>query len=233
MKKYNKILLYFFAGTSAIIFIAIFVIAITSSGKISKNNKMIEMEYKISGFSGISVSGEWKVFVEKGNDYNVNVKVAEDELQYLVVENKDNILSVKRKRAFMDFEDKTYEKIITVTMPELKLADMAGNVNVLFKNFNSEELKLSLSGNCKVAGTENTIGRLFIDISGNSYVNLIRSETKDSDVRISGNGSVKLNMAGGNLTGSISGNGEIVYKGTVEKMSVHQAGNSTIKKEQG
>ena len=65
---------------------------------------------------------------------------------------------------------------------------------------------------------------LKLTISGAVAVDFGDVTFTDADVRASGASNVKLRMAGGKLTGNISGAGHITYSGTVSEQSISASG---------
>jgi hypothetical protein len=52
----------------------------------------------------------------------------------------------------------------------------------------------------------------------------------NADVQVSGAGNLRLNMAGGRLTGHMSGAGNLDYRGTVSEQSVSTSGVVNVRR---
>ena len=67
-------------------------------------------------------------------------------------------------------------------------------------------------------------------MSGAGSVDLDDVATTDAEVTASGATNVRLRMAGGRLTGHMSGAGNLVYFGTVSEQSVSSSGMVNIRR---
>ena len=72
----------------------------------------------------------------------------------------------------------------------------------------------------EIAGAASRFDALMLDMSGAGNVDLGDVPVTDAEVDISGAGKVALRMAGGRLTGDISGAENLEYYGTVSEESV-------------
>ncbi len=67
-------------------------------------------------------------------------------------------------------------------------------------------------------------------VSGAGNIDLGGVPVTNADIRVSGAGNIDLNMAGGKLTGSMSGAGSLDYVGTVSEQNVSSSGVVNIKR---
>jgi hypothetical protein len=71
---------------------------------------------------------------------------------------------------------------------------------------------------------------LSLDMSGAASVELGEVAVRDAEVDTSGAGSVTLLMAGGRLTGDMSGAASLEYYGTVSEESVDTSGMVNVRR---
>jgi hypothetical protein len=69
-----------------------------------------------------------------------------------------------------------------------------------------------------------------LDLSGVGNADLADVTVTDADVDVSGAGNVKLRMAGGRLTGGVSGAANLEYYGPVSEQSVQQSGFVNVRR---
>ena len=90
--------------------------------------------------------------------------------------------------------------------------------------FESGALSLDVSGTGDVRGSASRFDALTLDVSGAVNVDLGDVPVANAEVDISGAGNVTLRMAGGRLTGELSGAANLNYYGTVSEASVETSG---------
>lgn len=227
MKK--KFVLPFLAGLCLII---VTVGVVMFFGKTHKSSKITSMEYSISGFAGIEIEGAWDVVIEKSYIYGIKIQISESDMKDLVVEKKENVLDIAINKSFFSFDDSTYKKTISITMPQLKYIGSSGSSRIMVKGFESEELKIRNAGSGIVIGEKSRIDKLLTYIAGSADIDFFEAEVKNANVDILGSGKLRLNMTGGDLTGTINGSSDIIYRGTVKIMNIHELGSSSVKKVQ-
>ncbi len=237
MKTSDKILIYF---VFTVIF-AIAVMIVTMRFIISRKNitiasqfqsaGLITKDFDIAGFSSISVSGAWEVEIVKGdaNQYQIQVTLPENESDNLDLNKYGDLLTIKYKNDIFKYFERVSHKI-KIILPKLNRIDLNGGTQTEFSGFQSERMNVNISGDCKLRGIGNNIGKFFINSSGASRIELGNSIVTNADVQISGNGFIELNMAGGELTGNASGAVTIVYSGYISRQDIRQSGVVSIVK---
>ena len=184
------------------------------------------------GFDGVAVSsGQWQVDIERGDAWRVTVEMPTELVDDVAVELEGGALSLGASRGqwFGDVDDGNGLKA-TITMPALRELDLAGASRVTFSGFDGTALSIELSGAGQVRGAASRFDELTLDLSGVGNAALGDVSVTNADVDISGAGNVELRMAGGRLTGDVSGAANLVYSGSVSEQSVQSSGFVNVRR---
>lgn len=181
--------------------------------------------FDYSGFDGVDVSGQWDVTLERGDTWRVAIDVPAELAGDVTVELDGNELSLRFERGWWPdgfSADNGLEA--TITMPTLASLDVSGASTVRLAGFEGAALAIDLSGAGDLRGTASRFDRLALDMSGAANVDFADVPVTDADVDVSGAGNVRLRMAGGRLTGEMSGAGNLEYYGTVSEERIERSG---------
>jgi len=187
------------------------------------SGNLITEEYDIRDFTGFDVSGSWDVKITRGA-YRVRVEVDDNILEYVKVERRGEtlFLSTKSVRAL----SATFKA--SIAMPDLEKIETSGSSRVQFSGFESPRLTIESSGSSRIVGEDCTIGQLDLSSSGSGEKDLRDCVITDAEVNLSGSTRVILTMAGGDLTGKMSGSGSITYYGEVNTLYIKSSGSTKI-----
>lgn len=189
------------------------------------SGNLVTEEYDLRDFSEIDVSGSWDVTITRGT-HRVRVEVDDNILEYVKVERRGETLSLSTKSVRV--LNATFKA--TISMPDLERIETSGSTRVRFSGFESPRLTIKSSGSSRIVGVDCTIGQLDLRSSGSSEKDLRDCVITDAEVDLSGSTRVILTMAGGDLTGKMSGSGSITYYGEVNTLNVKSSGSSRIVK---
>jgi hypothetical protein len=184
--------------------------------------------YDHTGFDGIEIGGQWDVALERGAAWSVALDVPTELADDIDVELRGGRLSLSFAGGFCVGCFRQLELKATITMPALASLDMSGASVVMFSGFEGTDLSLDLSGAGQIHGTASRFDKLTLDMSGAAHVDLGDVPVTDADIDVSGTGDVALNMAGGRLTGDVSGAARIEYSGTVSVEDVDKSGMVSV-----
>ena len=187
--------------------------------------------YDYSEFDGVAVQrGQWQVAIERGDAWGVTVELPVELIDDLQVEVEDGALSLGTSgQWFRDFGDGNGFEA-RITMPELRELDLTSASSVTFAGFDGAALAIDMAGAGQLRGASSRFDDLTLDLSGVGNVELDDVSVTNADVDISGAGNVKLRMAGGRLTGDVSGAGNLEYSGTVSEQSVQSSGFVNVRR---
>jgi len=221
----------------AALFVLFGIIQITTGGvsfktgfggkNIAASGNYVTKSFNYEDFDKVELSGTWDAEVTSDLDYDVTVRIPENFENKIRVEKEGSTLVLGITPGF-SFRSGKMEAALT--MPEFSKAVMSGGTKFTFNGFQGDRLILKSSGGTKLEGKKCVYESLQLDASGAVSVDLLKSEFTSADVRISGAGSVKINMAGGKITGNISGAGSLKYTGEVSNVDIDESGLASVKR---
>jgi hypothetical protein len=187
--------------------------------------------YDLADFRGVEVSGQWQVTIERGDAWRVAVEAPAEGFEDVQVRLSGDGEDVDLEAPWW-FGDRDGENALeaTITMPALESLDISGTSLVRFSGFEGRALSLDLSGAGSISGAASRFDELTLDSSGAVNIDLGDVTVTDAEVDISGAGNVTLRMAGGRLTGDLSGAANLDYYGTVSDESVDRSGLVTVRR---
>ena len=106
---------------------------------------VVEKTYKLSGFSGLKVSGDIKVHYTQGNSYEVRITTDERKLDKLVVEVRGNDLVVGYKPR-SSFNGRLESTHLYLTCPKMERIDNSGACSFTTEGFKADRLEIEASG---------------------------------------------------------------------------------------
>jgi hypothetical protein len=113
-------------------------------------------------------------------------------------------------------------------MPALEGVDLSGASELALSGFSGTKLDITASGATEIDASGGSYRDLTLIVSGAGNVDLSEIVVDDARVVLSGAGDIKLNMNGGELSGTVSGAGHIRYRGTVREENVVTSGFSSV-----
>lgn len=178
----------------------------------------------LTNFTGIEVSGGWELTVARGDSWRVALDVPaefESRIEARVVDGRLR-LGLSDGLWLGSFDEQEFSA--DVTMPRLESLAVSGASEIDFSGFQGGQLEITVSGAAEIDGDSSRLDALTLTMSGAGDVNLSEVPVTDAEVSVSGAASVELRMAGGKLTGRMSGAGNLEYQGSVSEQSVMTSG---------
>jgi hypothetical protein len=211
-----------------------------------------EQTRNVAGFSGVSVSGPFKVRVILGDKESVKLKVDSEYIDKVETVVESGSLTIRFKRPSFNFKREDYHvKTAEVTVYVKTLGAVANSGsgslavegNVTASDFKvilsgsgsisiptakvSNELttRISGSGSIEVGGTSASVSAL---ISGSGEIKLKSFSTQTASITISGSGNVYL-KADKTISATLVGTGNVYYSGNAE-VTKHKIGSGNVQK---
>ena len=207
---------------------------------------------KVESFEGVSVSGAIELYVSQGTQAVAVSASDKDLVDEIVTEVENGILYIRfksKKSWWSDQWNTTGKKFKAyVSAEKIKFVSLSGSGNIRIEGtLKSDELGIQLSGSGNVSGNINTAdldlrqsGSGNIKLSGNATKaefscsgsgNVICSDlvTDKCSVTLSGSGNAEVNV-NRELSASISGSGNVRYRGTGNLVNASTAGSGKIRK---
>jgi hypothetical protein len=188
--------------------------------------------HEATGFTGIDVRGEWQVEVVHGDSWQVELSYPVELENYLDLRVAAGrfILNYDVERGVWRRRDRNPLNVTAhITMPALEEAELSGAAVLTFSGFEGKELEIESSGAAKIEGTDSRYADLELDMSGAGSADLRGVATTNARVDISGAPDVTLLMAGGDLSGDMSGAGTLEYYGTTRSQSIDTSGVAKVR----
>lgn len=187
----------------------------------------VEREYDIRDFTEIEVHGGWQISVRQAEEFAVGVGADEALIDRITVEQDGDTLVVGSERWSWTNDAQLR---LEVAVPRLSRLAVEGGAEVRLSGLDTESLEIEVDGAGDIQGVDARIGELELQIDGAANVDFVESRVRNADVSISGAGEVALTMAGGELTGRISGVGSVTYGGEVSRESVDIDGLGSVER---
>jgi len=193
------------------------------------SGERVSRTYDLANFDGIEISGRWQVTIERGDAWRVAVEIPAELSDEVETELRGDRLWLYYDGGWRAFRD-GFSLQATITMPALESLDVSGTTNVSFSGFDGASLTLDLSGAGEIRGAASRFDSLLLDMSGAMNVELGDVPVTNAEVDAAGTGNVTLRMAGGRLTGDMSGAANLEYFGTVSEESVDTSGFVNVRR---
>jgi hypothetical protein len=189
--------------------------------------------FKVNAFHSVEIGNAFEIHIQKGNIFSLSALGRDEDLQEIELKQNGNNLHVYRDTKWSWAWNKDSKKVILkITMPKMIQGDFSGAAKVFINGFTDEEqVRLSFSGASKVeigeinadklildfsgaskATLAGHVGKLEIETSGASHVNVEELYARDVDVNSSGASHIQVN-AQKTLQVDASGASKITYKG--------------------
>lgn len=197
--------------------------------KIEGSGSVITEQRNVANFYSIKVNGSSKVYVTQGLRYSVSAKAYENLLPIIETRVENGILIIGYKNNANVSNDNSE---INITMPSLSSLELNGDgiISTIgsFNNINNFSVSLSGSGIINVNSATPT--NYILNISGSGNINSFGVTSQNAVVNISGSGNASLSLTG-SLKATISGSGNIYYKGDNVNVTSNITGSGKVIKQ--
>jgi hypothetical protein len=188
--------------------------------------------FDLAGFSQISTSGQWQVTLVRGDAWAVEASYPVELERFIEVRREGAALALRYnldQAWWSDFGSNEELGISArVVMPTLDALHLTGATRLDFSGFDGARLVLEASGASSVDGRDSRFRALQLDISGAGHADLGGVPTTDAHVDVSGAQRVTLQLAGGSLSGELTGASRLEYSGSASSQRVHTSGVSRV-----
>ena len=216
--------------------------------KIEGNGQLKKETRSVGEFSKIGSSGSWDVMVAYGNTCSIQVEGDENLLPYIVTEVEGNHLSIhSKKNTNLQSKNKIVIYVVMNNLSGISLSGSgnimgegkfssdaplqcsvsgSGNIKMAFNSASSVSMSIAGSGNIQLSGKAETAE---VSISGSGNADCQNLQVDHASARISGSGNFKI-FANQSVKASISGSGNVTYKGAANDIEAHTAGSGKVKR---
>jgi hypothetical protein len=226
MRNSQRVMAGLLGGIVVLMIIAAIWIRIAAPARVQFSGERATRTYDHAEFAAVSINGHWQVTIDRGDAWRVAIDVPAEVLDRVRVERDGDALTIEYEGgwSFGGFGRGTEAPQATITMPALESVTLSGTSTLSFNGFEGDRLSLTSSGASEIRSASGRFETLELVTSGAGNVDLYGLLVTNADVQTSGAGNLKLDMAGGRLTGSMSGAGSLDYRGTVSEQSVSTSG---------
>jgi hypothetical protein len=237
MKTSNKILLTAAAVAAVVIIASVIATRLMVSNEVyyggkgegyeslGKAGEYVSEEFEFEGFREVRFSGGWKAEVRRGDEYSVTLRFPENYRSILDVEREVRVLELGLSRPF-DMSGTHLEA--EIVMPQLEGIRSLGGIDLELQGFSGEELTMRIDGGSNIKGAGGPFDRVVMKLQGGSNVDLLEMPAENVRVEASGAANVRVDMLGGELTGSIQGAGSVKYTGQVSRQEIETSGVTSV-----
>ncbi len=217
-------------------------------GKRKKGNGNITtVERTVGSFDEVQVSGAIDVYVSQGDLKPVKIEGDENLLEYIEIKEDEDGLEIRTKRGINLRPTKKIK--VYLSSPHYRELHVSGACNIIgeTKISSNESLSLGVSGagdirmeadapkiDAGISGSGNVELKgntrdFDLDLSGAGKARCYDLLSENTDVEISGAGSAEV-FASVRLNASVSGAGNVRYKGNASMGEQHISGAGSVKK---
>lgn len=238
----KKLLFVFFAFTSLQLMAQPWK-SIKGDGNLKKESR------EIGNFTSISSFGPLDVQISYGTSQSLQVEADGNLLPYIETKVENGKLTIGSKQHF-NLKSRS-KMVVYVSMTSINSLDQhgsgnitgsgnfsndgktqmnvsgSGNIKLDFDSFGSMDLSVSGSGNIKLKG--NTVNNITAAISGSGNIDCTKIKCDNADAKISGSGNIKVDVQK-SIIASISGSGNVFYKGDATNVVSKIAGSGKVVK---
>lgn len=216
-----------------------------SSIKVRGNGNLVSQEYAIDDYSKIKVENKADIIYEqkKGAKPYLRVETDENVLPYISVSTNGGILTLKSTRNVKIKHCKVYTN--STSLSDIRVSgignfdlkggltsesltfDISGVGDINAQNLNCTQIRVNYSGvgNATLGGNAHNAN---LNISGKGDIYAFNLNADNSICNVSGIGDIETNTSQ-SLRASMSGVGNILYKGKPKNTDVKKSGVGSIK----
>lgn len=153
----------------------------------TRSNLSNDREYKFSDFDELEIFGDFKIDVQRSNDYFVMLNGQKSDLDKLVVEQRGDRLIIRKKGS--DFISSENNIRITIEMPDISELTISGASNARVRDFNVKNVKIFVEES-SIVDFDSNVESLEVETEDSSQLTLFG---KGEDLGIKSYGASKVN----------------------------------------
>ena len=212
-------------------------------GVVVGSGHSITETYDYTDFTTLEVHNGFQMDLKKSNDFNIEITVDDNLIEYLQVDKSGNTLRIRLQ------QNRLYSSatlIAKITMPDINRIDLSGGSRADVTGFNlSHDLSIELSGGSRINGDISaddvdlemsggsrielvgSADNLVADGSGGSHLELGSFPIDNANIKISGGGRAMVDVSG-TLDLNLSGGSKVFYDGEPMLGDIDLSGDSTM-----
>ncbi|HKB94069.1 MAG TPA: head GIN domain-containing protein [Gaiellaceae bacterium] len=206
----------------ALVLLAVLAAGCSSHSTTKGSGHVVSVSRGVSGFTRIDFEGTGTVTVSVGKSAGLTMRGEDNILPLITTDVIDGELVISSKRSYS-----THRGLdIRISTPALGAVKLGGTGAFVARGIRATDFTVDLQGTSTLV-LAGTAGRLDADVSGVGSADLRELATRDAHVKLSGTGSVLVNVAE-TLDASVDGVGSILYSGHPRRVRTHVSGLGSI-----
>jgi len=212
-------------------------------GRIKGSGDIINATRTVGSFEKVGVSGSFDVFLVKGKEGKIDIKIEDNLLDYLITEVSDGKLKIKWKKGTSISTRKGV--VLTVYFENIDAIGLSGSGDIVAKDLiKADDFKVAVSGSgdidmnieantlsASVSGSgdldlKGRVNHFSASVAGSGDISAYDLLSDKADLKVSGSGGMTLTV-NKELVARVAGSGDIKYKGNpkIEDVKVSGSGN--------
>lgn len=230
MKTSNMILIgSFFAVLTMCIIILMLIKSVLNGQDSFKKEMRVDSQIAIknldlSDFKELSLKGAWHVTMTHGDKASVIVEGGKDLLDDLKITKQGQLLEIHMNQS----KDDKRKLNLKVTVPVLQTLLTKGVTEIGISGFDLEKLNIQAEGVTSVKAENGQTKNFVFEGRGVSKLDSKDFPTHHAKIMCEGVVKIDLTMAGGDLSGSIEGVGEVRYQGEAASQTIRVKGQCKV-----
>ena len=151
----------------------------------------VERNYQVGNFDRIELAGAYDATIRTGSAPSVHAKGGANVLERLIVEVKDGRLVIHPKEKRFNWSSGPRSKVeLTVTVPKLRAAELAGAGNIRIDRVSGDRFEGSVAGSGDLRVDRVEVAHLKLSIAGAGNAHVASGKTQQAEYDIAGSGGI-------------------------------------------
>ena len=213
-------------------------------GRVKGNGNVIHKTKDVGSFEEIGVSGAFDIYLVKGKEGHLDIKIEDNLLPYLVTEVDNGQLKIKWKKGTSISTRKGV--VITVQFESINGVGLTGSGDIVSKDLiKADHFKVAISGSgdmdlevesnslrAAVSGSGDIVLKgstksFEAAVAGSGDISAFHLKSDNAEIKVSGSGDVELTVQN-ELKARVSGSGDISYKGNPKIQDIKVSGSGDV-----
>ena len=182
-----------------------------SEARSENGGPTVERNYQVAGFDKIELAGAYDATVRTGSAPGVQARGNEKAIENLEVVVENNTLVIRhKKRTGFSWGSKGRKVALTVTVPNLRGAELAGSGDIKVDRVAGDSFDGAIAGSGNLRVDRIEVGNLKLSIAGSGNAEVGSGRAKNAEYNIAGSGGINAKgMTAETAAVSIAGSGDI------------------------
>ena len=193
----------------------------------AEGSALLPFDFEALGsFDSIKTTGGWRVTITGGERHDVDVTASERALPDVEVFTSGDVLHLELESGVRSV---TGNLTATIVVPDLERLETDGGADVTLRGLDLDKFSIDVDGAASVRASDTRIQRLDINVDGAASLNFAEARVVNAQIDMDGASSLDITMDGGELSGEISGLGEVRYGGSVTNQNISVDGLGRVR----